>query len=228
MFRKQGLVGDRFLSIAVVLDVHGNEQRGETLAAIERAIQEAEATSPPITALRRVGQPYVNEYFDDATRRAGPRSFGLFLVLVVALTVALYRSARTLLAFLLTLGACMATSVGYIGLTGGNFSVVSPMVPMTILVTATATLVYLHSRFVERPEGRSVDEHQVFALTNKFLACTASIFATLNEMFGNRTVCGIGRGDSAVRVTNGKPTTVRDMREATHVIRELANCRAVD
>ena len=57
---------------------------------------------------------------------------------------------------------------------------------------------------------------------------TASVFATLNEMFGNRTVCGIGRGDSAVRVTNGKPTTVRDMREATHVIRELANCRAVD
>ena len=30
---------------------------------------------------------------------------------------------------------------------------------------------------------------------------TASVFATLNEMFGNRTVCGIGRGDSAVRVT---------------------------
>ena len=57
---------------------------------------------------------------------------------------------------------------------------------------------------------------------------TASVFATLNEMFGNRTVCGIGRGDSAVRVTNGKPSTVREMREATHVIRELANCRAVD
>ncbi|HEX6009605.1 MAG TPA: LLM class flavin-dependent oxidoreductase, partial [Actinomycetota bacterium] len=32
---------------------------------------------------------------------------------------------------------------------------------------------------------------------------TASVFATLNEMFGNRTVIGIGRGDSAVRVTNG-------------------------
>ena len=29
---------------------------------------------------------------------------------------------------------------------------------------------------------------------------TASLFATLNEMYGNRTVCGIGRGDSAVRV----------------------------
>ncbi len=57
---------------------------------------------------------------------------------------------------------------------------------------------------------------------------TASIFATLNEMYGNRTVCGIGRGDSAVRVTNGRPSTIQEMREATHVIRELANCRAVD
>jgi probable F420-dependent oxidoreductase len=56
---------------------------------------------------------------------------------------------------------------------------------------------------------------------------TASVFATLNEMYGNRTICGIGRGDSAVRVLNGKPSTVKDMREATHVIRELANCRSV-
>src|SRR6201986_3356523 len=56
---------------------------------------------------------------------------------------------------------------------------------------------------------------------------TASVFATLNEMYGNRTICGIGRGDSAVRVLGGKPATVRDMREATHVIRELANCRSV-
>jgi len=55
---------------------------------------------------------------------------------------------------------------------------------------------------------------------------TASVFATLNEMYGNRTICGIGRGDSAVRVLNGKPSTVKEMREATHVIRELANCRS--
>ncbi len=57
---------------------------------------------------------------------------------------------------------------------------------------------------------------------------TASVFATLNEMFGNRTVCGIGRGDSAVRVTNGKPTTIAQLREAIQVIRELGNSRAVD
>ena len=57
---------------------------------------------------------------------------------------------------------------------------------------------------------------------------TASVYATLNEMFGNRTVCGIGRGDSAVRVTNGAPVTVKEMRESIHVIRELANGREVD
>ena len=57
---------------------------------------------------------------------------------------------------------------------------------------------------------------------------TASVFATLNEMFGNRTVCGIGRGDSAVRVLNGKPTTLATLRESIHVIRELANGRAVE
>lgn len=57
---------------------------------------------------------------------------------------------------------------------------------------------------------------------------TASVFATLNEMFGNRTVCGIGRGDSAVRVTNGRPTTMAELRESIHVIRELGNSRSVE
>ncbi len=57
---------------------------------------------------------------------------------------------------------------------------------------------------------------------------TASLFATLNEMYGNRTVCGIGRGDSAVRVTNGKPTTLATLRESIHVIRELSNGREIE
>jgi len=56
----------------------------------------------------------------------------------------------------------------------------------------------------------------------------ASLFATLNEMYGNRTVCGIGRGDSAVRVLNGRPTDLATLREAVHVIRELANGRGVE
>jgi probable F420-dependent oxidoreductase len=57
---------------------------------------------------------------------------------------------------------------------------------------------------------------------------TASLFATLNDMFGNRTVCGIGRGDSAVRVINGKPVTLATLRESIGVIRGLANGEEVD
>jgi probable F420-dependent oxidoreductase len=52
---------------------------------------------------------------------------------------------------------------------------------------------------------------------------TASLFATLNEMFGNRTICGIGRGDSAVRMLNGSPVTLATLRESIEVIRALAN-----
>jgi probable F420-dependent oxidoreductase len=57
---------------------------------------------------------------------------------------------------------------------------------------------------------------------------TASVFATLNEMYGNRTVCGIGRGDSAVRVTNGKPVTIDTLRQSIEVIRELGNGRSAE
>ncbi|RZS91083.1 methylenetetrahydromethanopterin reductase [Motilibacter rhizosphaerae] len=57
---------------------------------------------------------------------------------------------------------------------------------------------------------------------------TASSFATLNEMYGPRTICGIGRGDSAVRTLAGKPSTLQTLRESVHVIRELANGRSVE
>jgi probable F420-dependent oxidoreductase len=57
---------------------------------------------------------------------------------------------------------------------------------------------------------------------------TASLYATLNDMFGNRTICGIGRGDSAVRVINGAPVTLKTLRESIGVIRGLANGEAVD
>ncbi len=57
---------------------------------------------------------------------------------------------------------------------------------------------------------------------------TASLFATLNDMFGNRTICGIGRGDSAMRVLGRKPTTLAQAEEAMHVIKELAEGREID
>ncbi|XVV09569.1 TIGR03842 family LLM class F420-dependent oxidoreductase [Actinoplanes sp. CA-131856] len=51
----------------------------------------------------------------------------------------------------------------------------------------------------------------------------ASLFATLNEMYGNRTICGIGRGDSALRVLGATPQTLGQLRESVQVIRGLAN-----
>ena len=57
---------------------------------------------------------------------------------------------------------------------------------------------------------------------------TASLFATLNDMFGNRTVCGIGRGDSARRVIGQKPATLATLSDAMHVIKELAEGREAD
>ena len=56
---------------------------------------------------------------------------------------------------------------------------------------------------------------------------TASLFATLNDMFGNRTICGIGRGDSSRRVLGLPPTTLAQTEHAIDVIRELANGRAI-
>ncbi|WP_216216215.1 TIGR03842 family LLM class F420-dependent oxidoreductase [Amycolatopsis aidingensis] len=55
---------------------------------------------------------------------------------------------------------------------------------------------------------------------------TASLFATLNDMFGNRTVCGIGRGDSAHRVVGKPPSTLATLRESMRVIKELAEGRS--
>ncbi|MCH0563380.1 TIGR03842 family LLM class F420-dependent oxidoreductase [Streptomyces sp. MUM 2J] len=57
---------------------------------------------------------------------------------------------------------------------------------------------------------------------------TASTFATLNDMFGNRTVCGIGRGDSAMRVAGRKPNTLARISEAMKVIRALGSGREAD
>ncbi len=177
LFRKQGLAGPHSLAIGLTLNVHGTAERAATLAAIDQVIATSARPNEPPQIVHRLGQPYVNAYLDE-TQRSAWRYFVLFGGFVVALNVALYRSLRTLAAFLITLGVCLAVSVGYIGVTGGTLTIVSPMVPMTILVTVTATLVYIQSRFVDRPAERPVDAHQLFALENKFVACTASMFAT--------------------------------------------------
>ncbi len=49
----------------------------------------------------------------------------------------------------------------------------------------------------------------------------ASLFATLNDMYDGRTICGMGRGDSALRYIGKKPTTLATVVEAMEVIKAL-------
>jgi len=56
---------------------------------------------------------------------------------------------------------------------------------------------------------------------------TASLFATLNDMFGNRTVCGIGRGDSAMRVLGHTPAKLTTLSESMTVMKGLAEGKEV-
>ena len=56
----------------------------------------------------------------------------------------------------------------------------------------------------------------------------ASTFATLNDAYGPRTICGMGRGDSALRVIGRKPRTLAEMAEAMQVVKGLVAGETVD
>src|SRR5690606_38865879 len=56
----------------------------------------------------------------------------------------------------------------------------------------------------------------------------ASMHAALNEQFGNRTICGIGRGHSPGRVQGRPPTTLARLEQSLHPIRGRAEGRAVE
>src|SRR4051812_50156768 len=51
---------------------------------------------------------------------------------------------------------------------------------------------------------------------------TGSLFATLNDMFGNRTICGIGRGDSSGRGPGREPPTPCETGGAMHRLKGRA------
>ncbi|MGH2896264.1 MAG: TIGR03842 family LLM class F420-dependent oxidoreductase [Solirubrobacteraceae bacterium] len=85
----------------------------------------------------------------------------------------------------------------------------------------------IFSRILEATHKLTVGPMVTNPLTRDWTV-TASLFATLNEMYGNRTVCGIGRGDSAVRTINGKPASLAELRACIGVVRGLANGDAVE
>ncbi|MEV6314440.1 TIGR03842 family LLM class F420-dependent oxidoreductase [Streptomyces sp. NPDC051776] len=85
----------------------------------------------------------------------------------------------------------------------------------------------IYSRILEHTE-RLIVGPMVTNPGTRTWEVTASTFATLNEMYGNRTVCGIGRGDSAMRVAGRKPNTLARLGEAIGVIRDLAEGRETE
>ncbi|MFE0173419.1 TIGR03842 family LLM class F420-dependent oxidoreductase [Streptomyces sp. NPDC059002] len=85
----------------------------------------------------------------------------------------------------------------------------------------------IYSRILEHTE-RLIVGPMVTNPGTRTWEVTASTFATLNDMYGNRTVCGIGRGDSAMRVAGRKPNTLATLGEAIDVIRDLGEGRPAD
>jgi uncharacterized protein len=178
LFRRAGLLGDHYLGIGLELKTDSPTERDNALAAIDHLVLPMDAAGKPFTAIRRVGSPWLDAWLEKQTGAATKRSMPLFGVFLVALVLIVYRSWRALLAIVLTLGAVVAMAMGQAHLFGWTNTVVSALVPLTVLVTSTATLVYIHSRFMDPDDAPTLLEHHARALANKFLPSTASMFAT--------------------------------------------------
>jgi predicted RND superfamily exporter protein len=178
LFRRAGLLGSNYIGIALELKVSSPEQRNTVLAAIDALVLPLDKAGKPFTAVRRVGSPWLDAWLENQTGSATKRSMPLFGIFLMTLVVIIYRSWRALLAIILTLGAVVALAVGQADIFGWTNTVVSALVPLTVMVTTTATLVYLHSRFMEPDDAPTLIEHHARALANKFLPSTASMFAT--------------------------------------------------
>ena len=183
LFRRAGLLGDHYLGIALELRTNSPAERDGTLAAIDSVVlplasPQSGQSSGPFTAVRRVGSPWLEAWLERQTTASTKRFMPLFGLFLVVLVFIVYRSWRTLGAIILTLGAVVAIAVGLAVLFGWPHTVVSTLVPLTVMVTTTATLVYIHSRYIEPDDAPTLIEHHARALANKFLPCTASMFAT--------------------------------------------------
>jgi predicted RND superfamily exporter protein len=178
LFRKAGLLGDHYLGISLELRASSPQERNRALAAIDSLALPLESPAGPFTAVRRVGSPWLNQWLEHQTGVATEKFMPLFGLFLVALVFIVYRSVRALGAIILTLASVVAIGVGLAALFGWSNTVVSTLVPLTIMVTTTATLVYIHSRYMEPDDAPNPVQHHARALANKFLPCTASMFAT--------------------------------------------------
>jgi uncharacterized protein len=207
LFRRAGLVGDHYLGIGLNLKVASPAERDQALVAIDALVQPLDrsvkskssvTSDSPFTGVRRVGNPWLDAWLEKQTGESTKKFMPLFGIFLLTLVFVVYRSWRALAAIVLTLGSAIGIGVGLGDVVGWTNTVVSSLVPLTVMVTTTATLVYIHSRYMEpdealppvagdtpatagtAPAGAAPNplEHQARILANKFLPCTASMFAT--------------------------------------------------
>jgi len=199
LFRRAGLLGDHYLGIGLNLKVNSPAERDQALVGIDALVQGVDPSAKsdsPFTSVRRVGNPWLDAWLERQTGESTKKFMPLFGIFLLTLVFIVYRSWRALAAIVLTLGSAVAMGVGLGEVFGWTNTVVSSLVPLTVMVTTTATLVYIHSRYMEpdealppigapesgAPQGSSAAssplEHQARVLANKFLPCTASMFAT--------------------------------------------------
>ena len=208
LFRRAGLMGDHYLGIGLNLKVTSPAERDKALVAIDVLVQPLDPSisakpdisaksDSPFTSVRRVGNPWLDAWLERQTGESTKKFMPLFGIFLLTLVFIVYRSWRALAAIVLTLGAAIAMGVGLGDVFGWTNTVVSSLVPLTVMVTTTATLVYIHSRYMEPDEildpgavshaseatgaaatASRLLEHQARVLANKFLPCTASMFAT--------------------------------------------------
>jgi uncharacterized protein len=179
-FREQGLVTATALGLVLALDTPSPAGRDEALAAVDREVDAALSArrgDGAIRAIRRVGKPWLDSWLERETGNASLRFFPLFAVFVVLLTMSLYRSVRALVAILASLGVAVLLGMAFARLAGFGFTIVSSLVPLTLMITTSASLVYLHSRFVDQAPGDDLERHRVAAMTNKLGAVSVSMFA---------------------------------------------------
>jgi uncharacterized protein len=182
LFRRAGLLGEHYFGIALDLRVNSPAERNRALAAIDAVVLPLEKSGQPgalpFSAIRRVGNPWLDAWLERQTGTATKKFMPLFGIFLSTLVAIVYRSWRTLAAIILTLGTVVAMAVGLGDVFGWSNSIVSTLVPLTVMVTTTATLVYIHSRYMEPDDAPTPALHHARALANKFLPCTASMFAT--------------------------------------------------
>ena len=98
LFKKQGLVGDGVLGIPMELTSGSREELQDVLAAVDKAVAPFAASPAPLTAVRKIGGPFVDRYLSVETQRSTLLYMPLFGLFIVLLNLTLYRSFRTLFA----------------------------------------------------------------------------------------------------------------------------------